>query len=52
MTDKVVCKRMASDDREEEKAFQEAIKDQELRKEIILILKEAGLLGALPRQPD
>ena len=40
-----------NDDLEFMKAFQEAIKDPELRKEIISVLEEAGLLPLFSRRP-
>ena len=52
MTYKIVCNRTASVDQEELEAFQEAVKDPELRKKIISILEEAGLLGESNHQPD
>lgn len=47
----IVCNLAALDDPEELKAFEEAIQDPELRKKIISILEEAGLLGESHRQP-
>ena len=46
-----VCNPATSVGTDELSAFQEAIKDPEKRKEIILILEEAGLLRELHRQP-
>ena len=46
-----VCNLAISGNQEELKAFQEAIKDSETRKEIISILEEAGLLHGSHRQP-
>ena len=40
-----------ADDPEVMKAFQDALQDPELRKEIISILEEAGLLPESNRQP-
>ena len=45
-----VCSLDVSVHSDELKAFQEAIKDPEIRKEIISILEEAGLLRGLHRQ--
>lgn len=45
-----VCNPTVSVDPDELKAFQEAIKDPERRKEIIAILEEAGLLPLLPHR--
>ena len=49
--DKALLHRNVADDPEVMKAFQDAIKDPELRKQIISILEEAGLLPASIRQP-
>lgn len=46
-----VCNPATSVSPDELKAFQDAIKDPEKRKEIISILEEAGLLRELHRQP-
>ena len=45
-----VCSPALSVQPDELKAFQEAIKDPEIRQEIISILEGAGLLRELPRQ--
>ena len=50
MSYNTVCSLAISVDPDELKAFQEAIKDPELRKEIISILEEAGLLPASLRR--
>lgn len=47
----IICTLTESVDLEDLKAFEEAIKDPELRKKIISILEEAGLLGESHRQP-
>lgn len=46
-----VCNLANSVDQDELKAFNEAIKDPETRKEIISILEEAGLLPSSLRRP-
>ena len=46
-----VCNHAAPVAPDELQAFQEALKDPELRKEIISILEEAGSLRGLHRQP-
>lgn len=45
------CIQPLSDESEFMKAFQEAIKDPALRKEIISVLEAAGLLPLFARQP-
>ena len=46
----IICTLTESVDPEDLKAFEEAIKDPELRKKIISILEEAGLLPASRRR--
>lgn len=46
-----VCNPATSVGSDELRAFQDAIKDPETRKEIILILEEAGLLRGSLRRP-
>ena len=47
----IICTLTESVDPEDLEAFEKAIKDPELRKKIISILEEAGLLGESHRQP-